>query len=217
MKRFRIAALASAAIAGATVLAYAAGNWSTLPIVGMASFCGSTVTGAVLPAAQGPYGLVPGSTQGTSIGICGQTIPAGPPDLTGNELIPADTGLANGQPPATVTIPSILLGPSLPVYLALTAATSPNSYTVPAGVGTVEILAAAALSPTTIQMPAAPFDTQVLRLTSDATIATLTISPNTGQTIQTDALVTALTPSTTATYGYGFIYRASNTTWYRLY
>ena len=217
MKRIRIAALASAAIAVASVAAYAAGNWSTVPIVGMASFCASTVTGAVLPAAQGPYGLVPGSTQGTSIGICQSTVPAGPPTLTGNELVPADTGLPGSQPPQTVTIPSVLLGAAAPYYLSLTATISPNSFTVPGGVGTLDILGAAALSPTTVQMTAAPFDGQILRLTSDALIATLTISPNTGQTIQTDALVTSISPIVTGPYGYGFIYRASNTTWYRLY
>ena len=217
MKRIRIAALASTAIAVAAVTAYAAGNWSTLPIVGMASFCASTVTGAVLPAAQGPFGLVPGSTQGSSIGICQSTIPAGPPSLTGNELVPADTGLASGVPPATVTIPSVLLDGGAATYLSLTAAVSPNSYTVLPGTGTLVILGAAALSPTTVQMTAAPFDGQKLHLTSDALIATLTISPNTGQTIQADALVTVLSPIVTGTYGYDFIYRASNTTWYRLH
>jgi hypothetical protein len=94
-------------------LAYAAGMWSTLPIVGNPSFCASNVSGVGLPASQGPFGIVPGSTQGNSSGICGQTVPAGPPTLTGNELIPADTGGQSvgptGAAPATVTIPSPLL------------------------------------------------------------------------------------------------------------
>jgi len=217
MKKIRIAALATAAIAVSAVAVFASGKYSTLPIVGMSSFCGSTVSGTGLPAAQGPYGLVPGSTQGTSSGICGQTIPAGPPNLTGSEIIPADTGLANSAPPQTAAIPSILLGPSIPYYQTLVSSSASNSITVSSGIASLVIDASAALSPTTVQMPAAPFDQQVLRLTADQTIATLIISPNTGQTIQTKALVTALTPSTTGTYGYAFVYRASNLTWYRLY
>ncbi len=106
----RAAALAGACLIAAPLVAWAAGNWSTLPVVGDTSFCASTVSGVVLPSGQGPYGVVPGSTQGTGQGICGQTVPAGPPALTGTELIPADTGLANGASPQTVVIPSGMLG-----------------------------------------------------------------------------------------------------------
>jgi hypothetical protein len=81
--------------------ALAAGLWSTLPIVGNASFCASTVTGA------GGLGGATGQGQASTGSICGQTVPSGPPLLLGGELIPADTGL---QQPATVTIPSSLLG-----------------------------------------------------------------------------------------------------------
>jgi hypothetical protein len=109
---FRKAGLIVAALVAAPLIAWGAGNWSTLPVVGDTSFCGSTVSGVTLPAGQGPYGVVPGSTQGTGQGPCGQTIPAGPPALTGEELIPADTQLANSAPPQTVTIPSSLLGAS---------------------------------------------------------------------------------------------------------
>ena len=102
---------AGLAVAAFSTVALAAGMWSTLPIVGGASFCPSAVSGVNLPASQGPFGIVPGSTQGSgSQGICGQTVPQGPNALTGVEMIPADTQ-ATGQP-QTVTIPSGILGTS---------------------------------------------------------------------------------------------------------
>ena len=121
-KRYKLAALglfAAAAFIGLNhqqFQAWAAGMWSTLPIYGQSSFCASNVSGVGLPAGQGPYGVVPGSTQGTSSGICGQTVPAGPAVLTGTEGIPADAYLANqvttgqsGGPFQTGVIPSGLL------------------------------------------------------------------------------------------------------------
>jgi hypothetical protein len=98
------------------ISADAAGLWSTLPIYGQPSYCASTVSGTTLPASQGPYGVSPGSTQGTGSSICAQTIPAGPAVITGNEAIPADANLAStittaqgGAPMQTGTIPSALL------------------------------------------------------------------------------------------------------------
>jgi hypothetical protein len=82
-------AVVGLALALAPGLAYAAGLFPNLPIVGQGSF--STGTG---------------------------TVPAGPPGVTGAELIPADTGVQPGgvNPvtgavvPATVSIPSSVLG-----------------------------------------------------------------------------------------------------------
>ncbi len=101
MPRLAVAALVAAV--GISTTAYAAGIFSTMPQVGNPSFCGSTVTGT------GSLGGVTGQGQGTTGSICGQTIPAGPPALTGNELIPADTQIVGG-PTQTVTIPSGMIG-----------------------------------------------------------------------------------------------------------
>ena len=98
---------AGAAVFAAGTIAWGAGLFSTLPIVGNPSFCASNVSG--VGSTVSPYVMVPANTQGTSSGICGQTVPAGPPALTGNELIPADTGLTGSAPPQTVTIPSGML------------------------------------------------------------------------------------------------------------
>lgn len=94
------------AAAGSTV-AYSNGFWPTLPIVGNPSFCG-----AIVGASN-----IQGGTTGQGVGAvgsggvyCAQTVPAGPTAITGNELIPADTGLGGGAPPQTVTIPSGMIG-----------------------------------------------------------------------------------------------------------
>lgn len=72
----------------------AAGMYTTYSVIGGPAFCGSNVTGATGQ-------------------ICGQTIPAGPPSLTGNELIPLDVNPGNtGSPVQSAVVPSGLLGSS---------------------------------------------------------------------------------------------------------
>jgi hypothetical protein len=110
LRSLRGGLLTLACLLVAPVGLWAAGNWSTLPIVGSPSVCVSNVSGT--GGTTAPYLIIPGSTQGTTQGICGQVMPAGPIALTGSELIPADTGLALGAPPQTVVIPSGLLGPA---------------------------------------------------------------------------------------------------------
>jgi hypothetical protein len=73
---------------------------------------------------------------------------------------------------------------------------------------------AGALLTGTITMPAAPVDGQVVRVTCTQNITTLTVSPNAGQSIKNAP--TGFTTSLTGDQGYEFIYRAANTTWYRL-
>lgn len=105
MRNVRRMALATGfTVALGSVAAIAAGKFSTLPVVGGNSFCASTVTGT------GGLGGITGQGQGSTGSICGQTVPAGPPAITGTELIPADTQLANGASPQTVQIPSALMG-----------------------------------------------------------------------------------------------------------
>lgn len=88
--RLRSLAIGLSALVVASAAALAAGNFGTYPIVGGASFCS-------------------GYSTGSSGQVCVSTVPAGPTALTGAEAIPADTGLASGQQPQTVTIPSGLL------------------------------------------------------------------------------------------------------------
>lgn len=107
MRLSRKGMLAAGVLAAFVTAAAAAGMYATLPIVGSASFCASVLgTGNVQ---QGITGQGIGSTIGGQI-ICQSQIPAGPPFLTGNELVAADTGLTGGAPPQTVAIPLPMLG-----------------------------------------------------------------------------------------------------------
>ena len=82
------------ALAAIPSLVYANGVWNGLPIVGDP---GNTTC------------LSYGSTPSTSPGNCNQYSPTGPSGVTGNEMIPADTG---GNNPATIYIPASVLGNS---------------------------------------------------------------------------------------------------------
>lgn len=78
----------------------------------------ATVGIALAGGAFNGYPIVgdPGNTTCLSLGnggVCNQFSPAGPTGVTGNELIPADTGNLNGANPQTVDIPVSLLGNSV--------------------------------------------------------------------------------------------------------
>jgi hypothetical protein len=88
------------------------------------------------------------------------------------------------------------------------------SITIGAGVRTLVLDPAGTLATGTITMPASPVDGQEIRISSSQNITALTVSANAGQSIKNAP--TAFTVSTTGQQGYAFIYRASNTTWYRL-
>lgn len=112
LKRYRSAAVGLGALMITSGLVWAAGNYSTYPILGQPSFCGSTVSGAGGFNAQGNVGGGGNTGQGqaSSGSLCAQTIPAGPSALTGEELLPADTQIGSGSNPQTVTIPTSMLG-----------------------------------------------------------------------------------------------------------
>src|SRR5215469_15799885 len=85
MKKQFYAVLAGASLLVASVLGvHSAGLWPNFPQAGQPSYCGGQ------------------SVSGTT---CEVTVPAGPA-LTGNELIPMDTQLANGAFPQTITATS---------------------------------------------------------------------------------------------------------------
>lgn len=212
-KRFRkAAALGLFAATVVTAGVWAAGNWSTLPQVAMSSFCASTVSGVTLPTAQGPYGIVPGSTQGTGSSICGQTVPAGPTALTGSEIIPADTQIANSAPPQTVTIPITLLDSGSYSYLAVPGS-STYLATIPNNINTFILDPTATVSIMTLTMPSSPLNGQQLHITSTHTITAFVLVGAAGQTISNNP--TILTVSTTGSFGYTFMWDTPNTTWYR--
>lgn len=195
MKRPILIALGCLAVVA--VPALAAGIFSMYPIVGGSATCSTfatnPTTGAVLSTCNGP------------------AIPAGPTGVTGNEMVPADTALAQGLNPATVRIPMPLVASG--GWTNPTAVTG-GSVVIPNGVTNYVLRPAGTLSTLTITLPSAPSDGQIVRVSSSATITTLTLSGAGSQTVSNAP--TALTVSTTGSYGYAFIYSAVRTTWYRL-
>ena len=96
MKSLRLMAAVGALIALCAIpYAFAAGLFPGLPIVGQAAYCAGY---SLYPTTVTTPGTLPTPNQ------CNTTAPAGPSALTGVELQPADTTVANG-PPATVLVP----------------------------------------------------------------------------------------------------------------
>lgn len=208
LTRYRSAAAGLCGLLVTGGLAWAAGSYSLLPIVGGAAFCASTVSGA-----GAPFGGATGQGQGSAGSVCAQTVPAGPPALTGNELIPADTVTAPGASPQTVTIPIRLLGAGPVQYNApLTGA----SITVNPLSSTLVLDPAGTIAALTLVFPPATalIDGQSLEVSSSNTVTALTITPGSGTTIAQNP--TAITVSTTTSYGYKFQYVAAVTKWIRL-
>jgi len=84
------------------------------------------------------------------------------------------------------------------------------SYTFASGVQTLVMNPAGTLATGTITMPASPADGMTIRFSSSQIITALTVSANSGQSIV--AAVTSLVLGGSAQY----IYRATNSTWYRI-
>lgn len=206
--RYRSAAVAAVALLAISTAVFAAGSYSTLPIVGGASFCASTVSGT------GSLGGATGQGQGTSGSICAQTIPAGPPILTGTELVPADTGLAGGASPQTVVIPMASLN-ALPILVS----TIPTNVTATLSAtnlqGGVIFHSTATVTAATVSLPPSPIDGQQYAITADRTITTLIVTATTAGQAITNA-PTTIVSSVTAPFGYRFLYNLALNTWLRL-
>lgn len=104
----------------------------------------------------------------------------------------------------------------------LSSGAQTTQYIVPTngGTGTINdenavviLIPAGTIAGFTLTMPASPFNQQIVTIAgAGATITTLTLSPNSGQSFSTGAAITTLVLNTGARYSY----RASNTTWYRV-
>lgn len=94
---------------------------------------------------------------------------------------------------------------------SLQVPTTGFSITIANNISTLILKPAGTLATGTITMPATPIDGQNVRFTSSQIITSLTVSPNSGQSI--------VGAPTTLGLGQGnaFIYSLSDTTWYRLY
>jgi hypothetical protein len=217
LKHYRSAAVAVSALLVASGLAYGAGNYLTYPIVGQPSFCASNVTGTggfTIP--QGNTGGAGATGQGQGVGgatVCAQTIPAGPPALTGGELIPMDTG---AQIPATVTMSSTWLHAGYKQIV-----TTGTTVTVAPGIQNLILnLAATTMA---VTLPAAPYDNQQVTISNASTVvSTFSVAANTGQSLVQGAAPTnlaaqAANTAATAQSEVAYIYNLANTSWYRIH
>ena len=152
-------------------------------------------------------------------GVCNQYQPAGPATIPNGSTIPADTNIQGGGSnanPSTVNIPLNLFQTG-----ALQVVTSGSAVTVSAGIDTVVLSGVGATQAVTL--PAAPVDNTVVTIANSSAVAitTFSIVANSGQSLVGVAPtnLAAQVASTTAPSGFttvAYVYRASNTTWYRV-
>ena len=201
MKRKIIVSLAFMGTIGISTLAFAAGLWPDMPIVGGATYC----AGATQSATGSIIGLVTG---------CPNQVPAGPTIVTGNEQIPADTRLASGANPQTILLPMASLN-ALPITFVSVSSASPTGISAANNSGGVCYNSTVTVTAANITLPVSPIDGQQYSICSNFTITTLLVAAGTGSTLSVTT-PTVLTASTTVSQGYTFIYNLASTKWFRL-
>jgi hypothetical protein len=217
--RYRSAAVAVAALMLTSGIVYAAGKFSTLPIVGGSSYCASTVTGT------GSLSGVTGQGQGTTGSICGETVPAGPSIVTGNEVIPADLYRPDQAPgslgaqPQTALLSLASLN-ALPLTVTTVTGASQTIAAAATSGGVFAHLGAgqgAAMTAVTIDFPPAPIDDQHFAVSGDASITTLTLTAlNLPANVKISLAPTSMTATNAVLFGYQFVYSAALNQWGRL-
>lgn len=172
-------------------LALAAGNWPNLPIINGAAYCSATENS-----------------------VCVNTVPAGPA-MTGNETIPADTQAGQGVQPQTALLDITSLGAGPYQYAApLTGA----SLTLTAQQRRLILEPAGTIAALTVVWPAATglIDNQLMGLCSTQIVTALTLTAGSGTTILNGPTALAIPPATGAGTCYEWVYRVTNTSWYRV-
>ncbi len=169
-------------------------TWPNYPILGGPSYCSSTVNNS-----------------------CVNTVPAGPA-ITGSETIPADTNLSQGRSPQTVklTMQDIGVGTTqwvVPLTAANLTVFSEERQMIAIPAGTIAAMTVTLPPAASVGGHPALVEGQRWGICSSQTITALTLTAGAGTTIV--GTPTAITVSTTGSECYQFIYRLSNTTWYR--
>jgi hypothetical protein len=169
MKRI---ALGLVALVAAVGVAYGNGQFPNYPQVGGPAYCAGFSTG---PTGQ----------------VCVDNVPAGPTNLTGTSLVPADTGLAQGQQPQTVTVPAVLMSATSQDAAPLTG----TSVTMGVGIAKLLLDPAGTIATLTVVLPLSPIDGQEAQISTSQTVTALTVTPGTGSTlVPTITTVTAAAP-----------------------
>lgn len=200
MKTFRKIALAAGLVIAVPLIAFATGLFPGFPIVGGAAYCTSFV--------MNPITGLPTTT------CNGPQTPAGPTVITGNELIPADTGLASGQAPQTVLLKPAGIGAGPYQYAApLTGA----SLTLTAQQRRLILEPAGTIAALTVVWPAATglVDNQLMGLCTTQIVTALTTTAGAGTTVANAPTALLVPVATGAASCVEWVYRQTNTTWYR--
>lgn len=191
---FKRIALAVFALVVTGALMATAGLWNNFPKIGGAAYCITTVNG-----------------------VCQQTVPAGPATLTGNETIPLDTNLPNGQMPQTVIANIGKLGAGKTTY---NVPVTTDSVTIDAQTRQLVIIPAGTIAEFTLVFPAASTlteaDGQRFGFCTTQIVTTLTVTNGAGTTVLNAPSAMLVPVATGAASCVEWIYRLSNTTWYRV-
>lgn len=179
------------ALLAAGSIAAIAGMFTGFPIVGGAAYCLTTINA-----------------------VCSQTVPAGPTVITGNELIPADTQLTQGQNPQTVALTPRSIGAGPYVYNApLTGASITLTYLT----RRLILEPAGTIAALTVVFPAASTlsDNQLLGLCTTQIVSTLTLTAGSGTTIMNGPTALLVPVATGAASCVEWVYNSTQTKWYR--
>ena len=213
---------AAAAICVAGTIAFAAGMWPTLPLLGGAAYCGGSL--GVGPVQSGLTGFgagVAGAGVTTGTTICGQTVPAGPAQFAGTEVFPTDiyapgtAQIGGGASTALVSITQVGQG------LITDDVTAGATVTIPNGT-TFFVLDTGTSATVTVTMPAASFEGQMVEVicTGAGGATSLTISANTGQSLKGGPSAGACASGTVYKFRFSAVAQASGgiaaNTWLRI-
>lgn len=142
---------------------------------------------------------VPANTQCLSYGnngVCNQYRPAGPSVLTGNETVPADTNLSNGNQPQTVRVPMNLLAGGYGDTTVATTTGTTAAVQAADGIATYVYAGAGTATYTSFKLPANPIDNQKFCLVNSGSgILTLTAVTAAANSYGNTPTVTGVTPT----------------------
>lgn len=204
--KFKVAAGLLFAAGVAIPMAYAAGLWGTLPIIGGSAYCAATnvvgpaqqtITGTgALPAQPPQPGQLigfPGLPAGAVPVVCQSAVPAGPLAFSGSETIPADIyppgmqSMAGGAQTALINITQLGQGAVLAIDAPMVPPTTPIP--VPPSTGFL-VLDTGAGATVLANLPNPAIDGEIISILCNGGAAT-SLTIGTAATPQTQVIVTA--------------------------
>lgn len=221
--------------AGVATTVYAAGLFSTLPIIGGTAYCAATnvvgpaqqtitTTGAfpATPPVPGQLQGFPGQPPGAVPVVCQSAVPPGPQSFNGTENIPADIyapgtqSMAGGAQTALISITQLGQGALFDINMPTTPPGTPIM--IPPTAGFV-ILDAGAGATVVADLPSPAIDGEIITIICNGgAAASLTIATIPPQVIVPPFVAGACTVGTV--YKYRFVGQATGTlaanTWLRI-